>query len=79
LTGRTHQIRVHLMAIGHTVMGDELYGSSRFGRLMLHAWQLKLSHPVTGVRLEILAPLPTEFASLDASQSDRDIITQSNV
>lgn len=79
LTGRTHQIRVHLSAIGHTVMGDELYGSSCSGRLMLHAWQLKLSHPVTGVRLEILAPLPVEFASLNASQSDKDIITQRNV
>lgn len=79
LTGRTHQIRVHLSAIGHTVMGDELYGSSRSGRLMLHAWQLKLSHPVTGVHLEMLAPLPVEFASLNASQSDKDIITQRNV
>lgn len=79
LTGRTHQIRVHLSAIGHTVMGDELYGSSRCGRLMLHAWQLKFPHPVTGVHLEMLAPLPVEFTSLNASQSDKDIVTQRNV
>lgn len=79
VTGRTHQIRVHLSTIGHTVMGDELYGSSRSGRLMLHAWQLKLSHPVTGVHLEMLAPLPVEFTSLNASQSDKDIVTQRNV
>jgi 23S rRNA pseudouridine1911/1915/1917 synthase len=78
-TGRTHQIRVHLSAIGHTVVGDGLYGAKRAGRLMLHAWQLKFSHPISGERLELVAPLPPEFACLHASQSDEDIITHGNV
>lgn len=75
LTGRTHQIRVHLMAIGHAVVGDELYGSQDGApRLMLHAWQMKLAHPKTGERLELVAPLPREFVTLHLSHSDSDII-----
>ncbi len=46
LTGRTHQIRIHLASIGHPVAGDRRYGGSRASRLMLHAW--KLEHPSIG-------------------------------
>jgi 23S rRNA pseudouridine1911/1915/1917 synthase len=75
VTGRTHQIRVHLSAIGHPVVGDDLYarfrtsldphepaaGEGERRSLMLHAWQLKLAHPITGERLELSAPPPPEF------------------
>jgi 23S rRNA pseudouridine1911/1915/1917 synthase len=66
ITGRTHQIRVHLAAIGHPVAGDPVYGSgtSRRGpegleRLFLHAWRLELTSPSTGRLIRAEAPLPT--------------------
>lgn len=74
LTGRTHQIRVHLSAIGHPVVGDDLYGRRGQGRLMLHAWQMKLAHPITQERLELSAPLPPEFAALYPVPHDQHII-----
>jgi 23S rRNA pseudouridine1911/1915/1917 synthase len=64
-TGRTHQIRVHLAAIGHPVAGDRAYGgSSRFGlrRQFLHAARLALTHPVTGEDLDVRSELPPELA-----------------
>jgi 23S rRNA pseudouridine1911/1915/1917 synthase len=71
-TGRTHQIRVHLKAIGHPVVGDPVYGSGRVSddmalqRQFLHAYQLRLSHPSTGKALEVEAPLPSDLqAHLD--------------
>lgn len=55
-TGRSHQLRLHLAAIGHPILGDALYASpelvSPYPRLMLHAWQLSFTHPVTGQRVE---------------------------
>jgi 23S rRNA pseudouridine1911/1915/1917 synthase len=61
-TGRTHQIRVHLRAIGHPIVGDERYGpKSGAKRLMLHAWKLGIHHPKSGRRLEFTAPPPEEF------------------
>ncbi len=57
-TGRTHQIRVHLAAIGHPVVGDSTYGKGG-DRFFLHAWRLGITHPRTGVRLLLEAP-PTE-------------------
>lgn len=64
LTGRTHQIRVHMKHIGHPVCGDPIYGNSRgvkVPRLMLHAYTLSFTHPTTGERLTFTAPLPEEF------------------
>jgi 23S rRNA pseudouridine1911/1915/1917 synthase len=69
-TGRTHQIRVHLQAIGHPVVGDPVYGSghSRPGiilpRQFLHAYQLAFVHPVTGEQLEFEAPLPADLQAI---------------
>ena len=62
-TGRTHQIRVHLHHKGTPLVGDPIYGkpSPQTGRLMLHAWQLTLDHPVTRERLHFEAPIPPEF------------------
>jgi len=66
-TGRTHQIRVHLAAIGHPVVGDAAYGGRRTGidldRPFLHAERLAFAHPVTGEPLDFRVPLP---AGLDA-------------
>jgi 23S rRNA pseudouridine1911/1915/1917 synthase len=67
-TGRTHQIRVHLAAIGHPVVGDATYGGDRNplrpGRPFLHAHALALAHPVTGEPLEFSDPLPPELAAM---------------
>lgn len=69
-TGRTHQIRVHLAAIGHPVVGDPLYG--REGRrLMLHAWRLRLRHPKTREPLEFVAPPPPEFSGWLAATGNK--------
>ncbi|MFA7231192.1 MAG: RluA family pseudouridine synthase [Victivallaceae bacterium] len=67
LTGRTHQIRVHLASIGHPVLGDRIYGGSRLiyaPRQMLHAWKLKIPHPVSGEIREFEAPLPEDFTDI---------------
>jgi 23S rRNA pseudouridine1911/1915/1917 synthase len=68
ITGRTHQIRVHLAAIGHPVAGDPLYGSGTsrrgpdgLGRLFLHAWRLELTAPTDGRLIRAEAPLPPEL------------------
>ena len=64
LTGRTHQIRVHMKHIGHPVCGDPIYGSpkgTKVSRLMLHAYSLAFTHPRTGERMMFTAPLPEEF------------------
>ena len=64
LTGRTHQIRVHLRSIHHPVCGDPLYGFERGAEvpcLMLHAWSLSLTHPVSGKKMTFQAPLPEDF------------------
>jgi 23S rRNA pseudouridine1911/1915/1917 synthase len=71
VTGRTHQIRVHLDGIGHPVAGDPLYGTgtSRRGpegldRLFLHAWRLELAAPGDGHLIRATAPLPDELESV---------------
>jgi 23S rRNA pseudouridine1911/1915/1917 synthase len=62
-TGRMHQIRVHLTAIGLPVAGDTVYGATdqRLGRQFLHAAGLALTHPLTGTRLELESPLPADL------------------
>jgi 23S rRNA-/tRNA-specific pseudouridylate synthase len=64
-TGRTHQIRAHLASIGHPIVGDKEYGagSSSGGRLLLHAWKLRFSHPVSGREIAATAGIPEEFRS----------------
>ncbi len=67
LTGRTHQIRVHLASLGYPVLGDALYGGNRLlhvERQLLHAWKIRIPHPVTGVMLEFEAPLPEDFTEI---------------
>jgi 23S rRNA pseudouridine1911/1915/1917 synthase len=60
-TGRTHQIRVHLAAIGHPLAGDWLYGSRNAERPMLHSAELDIMHPATNAPLHVTAPLPPDF------------------
>jgi 23S rRNA pseudouridine1911/1915/1917 synthase len=83
ITGRLHQIRVHLAGVGLPIVGDPLYGEPRWkgiadGKLRdacaamprqaLHAWRLALQHPETGAPLTLIAPLPTDLqALLDAA------------
>jgi len=60
-TGRTHQIRVHLSALGHPLAGDWLYGERNAARPMLHATELEMLHPLTGQILRVAAPVPNDF------------------
>ncbi|MBI4912849.1 MAG: RluA family pseudouridine synthase [Acidobacteria bacterium] len=59
-TGRTHQIRVHLAHLGSPVLGDALYGGEASDQLWLHAWKLRMPHPVLGTPMEWTAP-PERF------------------
>jgi 23S rRNA pseudouridine1911/1915/1917 synthase len=72
-TGRTHQIRVHLQAIGHPVCGDPEYGHAGrlgLGRQFLHAARLAFAHPVSGEPLDLRSPLPADLsAALELAQA----------
>jgi len=63
VTGRTHQIRVHLAARGWPIVGDRVYGEpdARIARQALHAWRVSLLHPVTRQPLELEAPIPADM------------------
>jgi 23S rRNA pseudouridine1911/1915/1917 synthase len=78
-TGRTHQIRVHLMSVNHPVVGDETYNGGRdksvkdlnvrraiadLNRFFLHAERLSFTHPQTSERLEFYVPMPEELRNL---------------
>jgi 23S rRNA pseudouridine1911/1915/1917 synthase len=67
-TGRTHQIRVHLSAVGHPILGDGRYGGGGdhakelgLDRPFLHAWRIAFEHPATGERIELEEPLPPDL------------------
>jgi len=60
-TGRSHQLRVHMLALGHPILGDQIYAPqtrAEHSRLMLHAETLSLHHPATGERVRFAAPVP---------------------
>ena len=74
ITGRTHQIRVHLAALGHPVAGDPVYGTGTarrgpdgLARLFLHAWRLELVSPTSGRLIRAEAPLPEALEAVLAS------------
>ena len=85
-SGRTHQIRVHLASVGHAVVGDALYGAARelrsarrnepaisLARNFLHAAELELSHPASGVKIARKSPLPSELEEfLNALAGDNE-------
>ena len=77
LTGRTHQIRVHLAHVGHPILGDEKYGDFALNkalrkrglkRMFLHAAELSFVHPATGERLTVRSPLPAELEAFRRAQ-----------
>ncbi len=66
-TGRTHQIRVHFLAIGHPVVGDSTYARRdplEVGRQFLHSYKLSFVHPLTGQDLQVETPLPSDLAAV---------------
>ncbi|WP_369404044.1 pseudouridine synthase [Secundilactobacillus similis] len=68
-TGRTHQIRVHLSALGHPIVGDPLYAhDARQQRLLLHSWQLKLPLPFSFAEVRLVAPVPDSFRAFEVTQ-----------
>lgn len=69
MTGRTHQIRVHLASLGHPVVGDVVYGTGEEGipRQALHAWRLAFPHPETRQALQVEAPIPSDMGRLITS------------
>jgi 23S rRNA pseudouridine1911/1915/1917 synthase len=78
-TGRTHQIRVHLAAIGHPIIGDWLYGTRNAARPMLHAAELAMVHPLTNAPLRVAAAPPADFRTAAEEREivyrDEDIMT----
>jgi 23S rRNA pseudouridine1911/1915/1917 synthase len=86
-TGRTHQIRVHLMAVGHPVVGDDTYGGGGGRKLLdlppkrhfLHAAWLVLQHPISGTKLELRSPLPDDLKrSLARAAEDPSLLAHAD-
>lgn len=71
LTGRTHQIRVHLRYTGHSVRGDDKYGGKEADRLMLHAWKLEIRHPTRDELMMFCSPVPDGFPIFPYDTLDR--------
>jgi 23S rRNA pseudouridine1911/1915/1917 synthase len=65
-TGRTHQIRLHMAALGHPLVGDRLYGAQDLAlpRPALHSHFIHLIHPITGAVVELSSPLPSDIKHL---------------
>lgn len=81
-TGRTHQIRVHLAGNGHVIAGDDKYGNFEINkklakvglkRMFLHAWNLRLTHPITGQEMTFNCPLDAELSAVE------DILLQNKI
>jgi 23S rRNA pseudouridine1911/1915/1917 synthase len=74
-TGRTHQIRVHMAAIGHPVLGDRQYGGRMdygLARQFLHATRLSFPHPASGAEVDVQSPLPDDLgAALECASRSR--------
>ena len=75
LTGRTHQIRVHLAAIAHPLVGDWLYGARDAARPMLHAARLEMTHPRTQLPLAVAAALPSDFLEEAARRGIAELLS----
>lgn len=74
LTGRTHQIRVHMASIGHPVVGDQMYAtpSNAIDRQALHCHSLSFTHPITGEKIAVTAPLPADMQAALAALLEGD-------
>ena len=80
-TGRTHQIRVQMSAIGHAVVGDAIYGRNRIigiERQLLHAWRMTIPHPGTSERMSFEAPFPPDMRSFVESNFQKNPLLPRN-
>lgn len=80
LTGRTHQIRVHMAASGHPLCGDAMYGAAEAcpGRPALHSFRVRFRHPVTEAEMRFAAPLPEDLKALLPAAADWEALLHGN-